>query len=75
MACAIHDNKAHLLRRKVLTEAAGASDIQPDESTAGREHLPFPPPEEPEVQRALLNAGNTTPGNDEIWPGRYLKSG
>jgi len=60
------EDKARLLRRKVLTEAACTYDIQHDDSTPGTEHLPFPPPEEPEIQRALLEAGNTTPGDDEI---------
>jgi len=60
------EDKARLLRKKVLIEAACATDIQPEESTPGTGHLPFPPPEEPEIQKALLDAGNTTPGDDEI---------
>jgi exonuclease III len=60
------EDKARLLRRKILTEAACANDIQPEESTPGTGHLPFPPPEEPEIQETLLDAGNTSPGDDEI---------
>ena len=60
------EEKARLLRRKILTEAACAADIQAEDSTPGTGHLPFPTPEEPEIRKTLLGAGNTTPGDDEI---------
>ena len=60
------EEKARLLRRKILTEAACASDIQPEESSPGTGHLPFPPPDKSEIREVLLDAGNTTPGDDEI---------
>ncbi len=47
-------------------EAASAIDIPPEASEPGTEALAFPLPEEEEVRQALLEAGNTAPGDDEI---------
>ncbi len=58
--------KATLLRQKILVEAASAIDIPPEASEPGTEALAFPLPEEEEVRQALLEAGNTAPGDDEI---------
>ncbi len=55
-----------LLRQKILVEAASAIDIPPEASEPGTEALAFPLPEEEEVRQALLEAGNTAPGDDEI---------
>lgn len=58
--------KGDVLARNLLRNAAEAGDIPLTASAVPKTSLPFPDITEQEVEKAILGAGNTTPGKDEI---------
>lgn len=71
--------KRDVLARNLLQNVAEAGDIPLTAPAVPTASLPFPDITEQEIERCILGAGNTTPGQDEIptpilrigWP--YLK--
>jgi hypothetical protein len=58
--------KRAVLVSNLLQNTASAGDIPLDCPTAPQTALPFPEITEPAIQQAILQAGNTAPGEDEI---------
>jgi endonuclease/exonuclease/phosphatase (EEP) superfamily protein YafD len=65
--------KRDVLARNLLQNSAEAGDIPLDTPTASIRSLPFPAISMAQVERAVLHAGNTTPGNDKL-PTSILKA-
>lgn len=59
-------DKRQVLARNLLCNAAQAVDIPIHSPTVSRHELPFPEITSHEIENAVLRAGSTTPGKDEI---------
>src|SRR5271156_78006 len=66
------NKKRDILIRNLLTNSAKASDIPFDSPTTATRKIAFPPITAAETRKAILGAGNTAPGLDEI-PTTVLK--
>jgi len=66
------NKKQDILIRNLLTNSAKAGDIPFDSPTAATRKIVFPPITAAETRKAILKAGNTAPGLDEI-PTAVLK--
>jgi len=60
------EEKRELLVAKLLTSKAEASDIPPDTPTIATRYIDFPPITAEDVRKAIIEAGNTAPGADEV---------
>jgi hypothetical protein len=67
------NKKQDILIRNLLTNSAEAGDIPFDSPTAATRKINFPPVTVTDIRKAILEAGNTTPGQDEI-PTAILKA-
>ena len=67
------EKKRDILLRNLLTNTAEAGDIPFDSPTAATQRIEFPPVTVTDIRKAILGAGNTTPGQDEI-PTAVLKA-
>ena len=56
------DKKRDILIRNLLTNSAEVGDIPFDSPTAATRKINFPPVIVTDIQKAILEAGNTTPG-------------
>ncbi|KAI9034741.1 reverse transcriptase, partial [Aspergillus affinis] len=65
--------KRDILARNLLQNSAEAGDIPLDTPTIPSRSLPFPDISMAQVEKAILHAGNTTPGSDEL-PTSILKA-
>ena len=72
LAASIKD-KRDILLRNLLTNTAEAGDIPFDSPVAPMCTIFFPPIIEQDVQKAILKAGNTAPGSNEI-PTKVLQA-
>jgi hypothetical protein len=60
------EEKRELLVSKLLTNKAEAGDIPFDTPTAATRKIDFPPISTEDVRKAVIEAGNTAPGVDEV---------
>jgi len=67
------DKKRDILIRNLLTNSAEVGDIPFDSPTAATCKIDLPPVTVTDIRKAILKAGNTTPGQDEI-PTAILKA-
>jgi ribonuclease HI/endonuclease/exonuclease/phosphatase (EEP) superfamily protein YafD len=66
------EEKRALLVKELLTNTAEAGDVPFDAPTAAKANIQFPEITTQDIQQAILKAGNTAPGTDEI-PTRVLQ--
>jgi hypothetical protein len=60
------EEKRELLVAELLTSKAEASNIPPDILTIITRYIDFPPIIAEDVRKAVIEAGNTAPGADEV---------
>jgi Endonuclease-reverse transcriptase len=58
--------KRDLLIRELLTNTADAGDVSFDAPAVAARDIPFPATTAQDIRKAILGAGNTAPGTDEI---------
>jgi hypothetical protein len=64
-ATVLHE-KRDILARNLLQNTAEVGDIPPDTPAVPSQSLPFPDITMAQIEKAVLHAGNTTPGIDKI---------
>jgi len=60
------EEKRELLVAELLTSKAEAGDIPSDTPTAATRHIDFPLITAEDARKAVIEAGNTAPGADEV---------
>ncbi|KAI0991181.1 hypothetical protein K3495_g17006, partial [Podosphaera aphanis] len=61
-----HEGKREVLLKNLLCNKSGVADIPLTTPTVASAELPFPQIDFDEISNAILRAGNTTAGKDEI---------